>query len=165
MFKRLLIAAVLILAGLFYGWQHNAVKTTYVNGLALYTDLPGTEYIVERDCYIFKLVGRDSDLPLIGDHDVVPELPATVTAGNVGADLPGVRILDLARVGDRFRIISVRKDESRLRTTLTFEILFEDEATRKYPRLDAFWIMDHAPEARSEAPRIIETYAARQNSH
>ena len=42
----------------------HAVKTTYVNGLPLYSGaLPGREYILERDCYVFKFKNHSSDWP------------------------------------------------------------------------------------------------------
>ena len=40
-----------------------------------------------------------------------------------------------------------------------FELLFTDEAARKYPRVDATWIMDHAPEQTGKAPSILADYA------
>ncbi len=155
-----LIAAVLaaLLAGFIY-WQRQGVKTTYVNGLAPYTRLPGREFIVERDCYIFKFKKADTSWPLIGAHETVPELPREVKDADVGTDLPAVRLLGVVRVGDRFRIVSVRRDESRAGTSVTFEILLDDESSRKYPRLDAYWIIDHAPEATGAAPAIIPAYA------
>jgi hypothetical protein len=139
--------------------QRDSVKTSYVNGLPLYTDLPGQEFIFERDCYIFEFRAHHSDWPLVGSHLTVPQLPADIDPAEVGAGLPDVRILGIARVGDRFRIVSVRQDASRTGTTTTFEILFMDEATRPYPRLDAFWIMDHAPEKLGAAPKIMGAYA------
>jgi hypothetical protein len=152
-------AALLILAIALVRLQRDSVKTSYVNGLPLYTDLPGQEFIFERDCYIFEFRDHHSDWPLVGSHLTVPQLPADIDPAEVGSGLPGVRILGIARVGDRFRIVSVRRDESRKGTTVTFEILFMDEATRPYPRLDAFWIMDHAPEKMGAAPRIMAAYA------
>jgi hypothetical protein len=148
-----LIAAVIVL-------QRNTVRVTYVNGLETYNHLPGTEYIFQKDCYIFKLTERDTSWPLVGANDTVPELPATVERSAIGADLPGVRILETVRVGDRFRIVSVRRDESRDGTLLTFEILFLDEEHRAYPRLDAYYMMDHRPEDRGEAPFLLSAYAA-----
>jgi len=142
--------------------QMHAVKTTYVNGLPPYTTLPGLEYIVERDCYVFKFKDHNTDWPLLGTQDSVPDLPAEVLASNVGADFPKVRILDVIHVGDHFRIASVRRDESRTATTVTFEVLLQDEASRKYPRLDAYWIMDHSPEKTGAAPRILGAFAVPQ---
>ena len=150
--------ALAVLGALVYA-QRQAVKTTYVNGLPPYTTLPGRAFILERDCYVFKLKDHDTSWPLIGDHDVVPELPAEVKPENIGASLPGVRILDLVRVGDRFRIVSVRRDESRTQTRVTFEILLDNEATRKFPRLDAYWILDHVPERTGAAPALLTPYA------
>ncbi len=155
-----LLAAVIaaVLAG-FVFLRLTTVKTTYVNGLAPYTTIPGREYILERDCYIFKLKAHDTDWPLIGASDTVPDLPREVNPANIGADLPNVRILGILRVGDHFRIVSVRRDVSRTTTTYSFEILLQDENTRKYPRLDAYWIMDHAPEQTGAAPGILTGYA------
>jgi hypothetical protein len=157
--KWFIVFAVVVLVGLVVYQQRTSVKTAYVNGLPQYTHLPGREYIFEHDCYIFKLDARKTAYPLVGSRMTVPELPAEVSEKNVGAVLPGVRILDVARVGDRFRIVSVRRDTSRRGTSFTFEILFTNEGERKYPRLDAFYILDHEPEKRAEAPRVIEAYA------
>jgi hypothetical protein len=139
--------------------QLHSVKTVYVNGLAPYTTLPGREYVVEHDCYVFKFKAHDSDWPLLGARETVPDLPAEVSASLVGSDLPGVRILDVIHVGDHFRIASVRRDVSRSGTRMTFEILLSEESTRKYPRLDAYWIMDHSPEKDGAAPSILSSYA------
>lgn len=164
MMKWILVAvAALLLAGFVY-WQATSVKTAYVNGLPQYNRLPGREFIFERDCYIFKFKRHNTDWPLVGANAPasamsVSELPAEVSPKYVGADLPAVRILGLAHTGDRFRIVSVRRDTSRRGTTITFEILFTNEAVRPYPRLDAYWILDHAPEQRDEAPTILPDYA------
>ena len=148
-----LVVAVFVL-------QRNTVRVTYVNGLDTYNHLPGTEYIFQRDCYIFKFTERDTSWPLVGARDTVPELPATVERSAIGSELPGVRILETVRIGDRFRIVSVRRDESREGTLLTFEILFLDEERRPYPRLDAYYLMDHGPEQSGAAPFILAAYAA-----
>jgi hypothetical protein len=155
-----LLAAVVaaLVAGAVY-LQLSSVKTTYVNGLTPYTTFPGRGYILEKDCYIFKLRSHATDWPLVGAHETVPELPAEVKEANVGADLPGVRILGVLRMGDHFRIASVRRDESRAGTTVSFEVALDNESSRKYPRLDAFWIMDHSPERNGGAPDIMTGYA------
>jgi hypothetical protein len=139
--------------------QLNSVKTTYVNGLAPYTALPGREFILERDCYVFKFKSRDTDWPLLGSREVVPDLPAEVSAANVGAEIHAIRILDVIHVGDHFRIASVRRDTGRSGTKITFEVLLSEEATRKYPRLDTYWIMDHSPEKEGSAPTFLPEYA------
>src|SRR5271156_3289744 len=90
--------------------QLNSVKTTYVNGLAPYTALPGREFIVERDCYVFKFKSSDTDWPLLGSREVVPDLPAEVSATNVGAEFNSVLILDFIHFVYLFRIASVRRD-------------------------------------------------------
>ncbi len=162
MFKWLLIIGGVVIVGAFVLHQRNAVKVTYVNGLPLYNQLPNQEYIFQRDCYIFKLEERDTSYPLVGTHESVPQLPAEVTPTLVGQTINGVRILDLARIGDRFRIISVRREESRKETFVTFEILFVDEAERKYPRLDAYYLLEHPPAGAEKAPTIRETFAVRR---
>lgn len=138
--------------------QRNAVKTSYVNGLPAYSALPNRQFLIERDCYIFKYKDRNTDWPLFADRALVPGLPAEVSEKNIGADLPDVRILDVVRSGARVKLVSVRRDESRHGTTITFELLFLDEADRKYPRLDAAVVLDHSPEKNGAAPQFLESY-------
>jgi hypothetical protein len=157
--KWLLIALGLGLVGGFVYWQMHTVKTAYVNGLPAYRDLPNHEYVFEQECYIFKFKDHATDWPLVGTHLVVPDLPETVTSANVGADLPKVRILGLAHIGERFKLVSVRRDTNRKGQTITFEVLFLDEAAHPYARLDTFWIMNHAPEARGLAPTLRPDFA------
>jgi hypothetical protein len=162
--KWIIAAVAALLLGAFVYWQAGAVKTTYVNGLPQYTRLPGREFIFERDCYIFKFKAHDTVWPLVGANVPgaalsVPELPAEVSPRYVGADLPAVRILDLAHTGDRFRIVSVRRDASRRATQITFEIVFLNVDGRRYPRLDAYWILDHSPEQHDAAPAMLPEYA------
>jgi hypothetical protein len=158
--KWFIVAAAILLVAAFVYWQANSVKTAYVNGLPQYNQLPGREFVFQRDCYIFKFKRHNTEWPLVGANVPgsvmsVPALPAEVSPKYVGAALPEVRILDLARIGDRFKIISVRRETSRRGTHITFEILFINEAERRYPRLDAFWILDHTPEQRDEAPLVL----------
>jgi hypothetical protein len=167
MTKWIVLSAVVIAIAVFVGMQRGQTKTTYVNGLAEYNTLPGREYIFERDCYIFKLKDDNTTYPLVGANvpdlpGSVPELPKEVLDSNIGRELPGVRILDTVRVGARFRIVSVRRDQSRDRTRITFEILFVNENERRYPRLDAYLILDHTPEQRGAAPEVIEGYAVQR---
>jgi hypothetical protein len=78
---------------------------------------------------------------------------------HLNADHPAGRIIDVVRTGSRFKLVSVRRDESRHGMSISFELLFVDEAERKYPRIDAYFIMDHSPEARGEAPSLLNAYA------
>jgi hypothetical protein len=157
-----LIAIVVVIG--FILFQRNSVKSSFVNGLPEYSRLPNQEYILERDCYVFKFKDHDTSWPLIGANAPslainVPSLPAEVTEKNIGADYPNLRILDVVRSGARFKIVSVRRDQSRKGTSITFEILLLDEAERHYPRLDAFWIIDHAAEKAGTAPSVVQDYA------
>jgi hypothetical protein len=157
------IIITVLIAG-FVVWQRSGTKTAYVNGLPEYTNLPNREYIFERDCYLFKFNDRNTSYPLVGANAPetglsVPELPQEVTEKNIGLKTDKVRILEVVRTGSRFKIISVRRDENKKATTITFEILFMDEAQRKYPRMDAYYIMDHSPEALGKAPSILLGYA------
>jgi hypothetical protein len=153
----LAVLAVALIA-LVVGWQRNAVKSSYVNGLPAYSHLPNREFIFEQDCYIFKLKDQATDWPLVGTHANLPELPAEVSEKNVGLALPGVRILGTVSTGALVRLVSVRHDESRRGSSYTFELLFLDEAERKYPRLDAFYLLDHTPEKAGAAPTFLESY-------
>jgi hypothetical protein len=136
-----------------------ATKTSYVNGLPLYSQIPGREYIFQRDCYLFKFKDQASDWPLVGAHATVPALPAEVDAKYVGTDVADLRILDTVTTGTRFRIVSVRRDQKGPKTTITYEILFADEASRKFPRVDAQWMLDHTVEDPAQAPGILADYA------
>jgi len=150
--------AVIVALVLLARWQRNGVKSSYVNGLAPYSQLPNREFIFEQDCYIFKLKDRATDWPLVGTHAVVAELPVEVSDKNAGADLPGIHVLGTVRIGALFRLVSVRHDESWQGSSITFEILFLDEAARKYPRLDAFYLIDHSPEKEGAAPKFLESF-------
>jgi hypothetical protein len=159
MFRWIIVLGLGALTIAFVLFTRNTIKVAYVNGLAPYTQLPGQEYFFERDCYIFKLKDHPTDWPLVGSQVTVAALPAVVEPKNVRADLPGVRILDIVKVGERFKIASVRRDQQGDRTRITFELLLTDESVHPYPRIDAYWIMDHTPEARGQAPAILTTYA------
>ena len=150
---------VLALVVAFYLWRRDAVRISYVNGLAAYTSLPGKEYILERDCYIFKFKSRQPDWPYLASHLSVPDLPETVEEKNIGIALPNVDILDVARTGSHFKIVSVRRDESRTKVSITFEVLFTNENEREYARVDLYWMLDHTPEQKGLAPTLINGYA------
>ena len=126
--KWFIVTVAILLVAAFVYWQANSVKTSYVNGLPQYNQLPGREFIFQRDCYVFKLKKHDSVWPLVGANAPgsvmsVPALPTEVSSMYVNGDLPAVRILDIVHTGDRFKIISVRRDESRRGTQITFDIL------------------------------------------
>ncbi len=156
--------AALVVAGLLF-WQSRAEKVSYVNGLPAYSTLPGREYFLERDCYLFKFKRSSSDWPLIASRATVPALPESVDAKNIGAEFPDVRILDVIKAGTRFRIVSVRRTESPASTSISFEVLLGDEVSFKYPRVDAFWILDHSPEKEGKAPRVMPDYAVPRFSY
>lgn len=159
MYKWLLAIGALVLVCWFAISQRNAVKSSYINGLSPYNKLPGRQFIFERDCYIFKLASRPSEYPLVAANVTVAALPAAVDEKLVGTNPPGARILDIVRTGTRFKIVSVRRDESRTKTEVTFEIYLLEEDERTFSRLDAFFLLDHSPESSGGAPRIREDYA------
>jgi hypothetical protein len=148
----LAVLAVMVVAG------RSGVKTAYVNGLPAYNQLPGREFILQQDCYVFKFKDRDTDWPLLADHATVAALPARVEEARVGTETDQVRILATARIGSLVRIVSVRRDEARTGTSVTFEVLFLDERDRPYPRVDAFHLLDHGPEKDGRAPAFLEAY-------
>jgi len=156
------LAVAALVAGLAVGWsiwQRNSVKSAYVNGLPPYNQLRGLAYILEKDCYIFEFKSREAMYPLLGAHETVPALPEEVKDSNVGADFPDVRILGVLRVGDRFRIASVRQDTSSTGTVISFEIVLANESSRAFFKLDAFWMLDHSPEKSGAPPVFLSAYA------
>jgi hypothetical protein len=164
MFRRVLACTLVAILLLVLFITHRSVRTSYVNGIPPYTDLPGREFIFERDCYIFKLKDEQTDWPYVAANTTVPGLPAEVTARNVGADLPNIRILGIVAIGDLFKILSVRRDERGGHSTITYEIQFLDEDAHKYPRLDARWMLDHTEEKPGPVPRILADYAVPRRS-
>lgn len=159
MYKWVLALGALALATVLVISQRNAVKSAYVNGLVPYNKLPGRQFVFERDCYIFKSASRPTDYPLVAANATVPALPAEVDGKLVGTSRPDVRILDVVRTGTRFKIVSVRRDQSRTKTEITLEIYLLEENERTFPRLDAFFLLDHSPEETGGAPRLREDYA------
>lgn len=118
------------------------VKRSYINGLEHFNQMPNREYILQRDAYVFKDDRRDSAYPYLATAAEYPGLPVVVSADQVGAKIGSVRILDTVKVGDRFRLVSVRLDETKNFAEITYEILLENDATRAYPRLDALFLLD-----------------------
>ena len=160
-----LVAAVLI--GAFLYLQAHSIKRSYVNGLPEYTALPGQEYIFERACYLFKSDAHPSQYPLVGANfpeltTSVPALPQEVSEKQIGSNNGGIRILGTVHIGDRFRIVSVRRDETRTGVQMSFEILFIDEADRPYPRLDAYYLMNHEGDEQGKAPSILPDFAVQR---
>ena len=89
----------------------------------------------------------------------VPALPAEVDRRHVGETIGDIKLIDIARTGSHFRIVSVRRDESHKGTEITFEVLFRDELDRAFPRVDCYYMLDHAPEAQGKAPSFLIRYA------
>lgn len=154
MTKWILIIGAIILAGVLFLIGRGGTKSSYINGLPGYNEMPNQEYIFQRAGYIFKDDNRSSAYPYVGTHGEVPGLPEVVAADQVGTAINGLRILDTVRVGDRFRIISVRRDERPDDVTVTYEILFSDELERSYPRLDAYYLLDHSRDADGVPPPL-----------
>lgn len=143
--KWLIIAAVAILAAWGVAWQLNTTKISYVNGLDAYAHLPNQEFILVRDCYVFAwrkpiataypLLGVNS--PAVAARvDALPE-PANATTMRQRAEDPVVRLMDVIPQGTRFRLLSVRREESRRAGTfISYEIKFLDDVDRPYQRVD-----------------------------
>lgn len=143
MSKWLLAVALVVLAGLTLWWQVNTTKISYVNGLERYADRPNREFILERDCYVFAWREHIATAnPLLGVNapevpTSVAALPREVTRDNIGREFPLVRIIDVIPKGTRFRLLSVRREESRRTGTfITYEITCLDDVDRPYKRTD-----------------------------
>lgn len=134
-----------VLAGLGLWWQVNTTKISYVNGLVTYADLPNREYILVLDCYVFAWKERIATAyPLLGVNSPdakssVAELPVEVNQITLSkhANDPVVRLMDIIPQGTRFRLLSVRREQSRRAgTVISYEIKFLDEVDRPYQRVD-----------------------------
>lgn len=135
------VAAILVALGLY--WQVNTTKISYVNGLAPYDGMPGREYILQQDCYVFAWrENATSGFPLLGTGhpDVRTRVAALPAAGDrtlIGRELEQVRIVDLIPRGTRLLLTSVRREESRRAgTVITYEAKFLDELDRDYQKVD-----------------------------
>lgn len=163
--KWLLIAAAVLLAGLGLHWQLNTTKISYVNGLEPYDVMPGREYILQHDCYVFAWrEDPTSGFPLLGcgHPDVrnrVAALPAESARSHVGRELEQVRIVDLIPRGTRLLITSVRREESRRAgTVITYEAKLLDDLDRPYQKVDLRPLL--LPVARGgDVPALDETIA------
>lgn len=158
--KWLIIAVLLVLAGLGLRWQLNTTKISYVNGLDAYAQLPNQEFILVTDCYVFAWhQAIATAYPLLGVNASgvaasVPALPREVAVDRVGRDDPSVRLMDVIPKGTRFRLLSVRREESRRTGTLiSYEIKFLDDVDRPYQRVDIRPILLPVTQP-GEAPKI-----------
>ncbi len=137
----LLTLAALAFAWLLFG-PTGGVKRSYINGLEHFNQMPNREFILQRDAYIFKDDRRDSAYPYIATAEEYPGLPATVSPAQHNTTHGSLRILDSVKIGTRFRLVSVRRDETKNSAEITYEILLENDAQRAYPRLDALFLLD-----------------------
>jgi hypothetical protein len=159
--KWLIIAAALVVAGLGLYWQLNTTKISYVNGLDAYVHLPNQEFILVRDCYVFAWRQPIATAyPLLGTN--VDGIPSSVTALprevspaalKAHADDPVVRLMDVIPQGTRFRLLSVRREESRRGVVISYEIKFLDDVDRPYQRVDIRPIL-RAVAQPGDAPQI-----------
>ncbi len=141
--KWLIPVVGLVFASWFAWFQLNTTKISYVNGLAPYDVMPGREYILQHDCYVFAW--RQSiatAYPLLGLNrpalaTSVAALPQKVSPELIGHSRPLVRLMDVIPQGTRFRLLSVRREQSRRTGTfISYEIKFLDEVDRPYQRID-----------------------------
>lgn len=160
--KWLIIAAVLVLAALGVRWQLNTTKISYVNGLDAYAHLPNQEFILVKDCYVFAWKESIATAyPLLGTNTPgvaakTAALPLETNAATVTNPAEGsaVRLMDFIPQGTRFRLLSVRREESRHGgTVISYEIKFLDEVDRPYQRVDIRPILLPVAQV-GEAPRL-----------
>jgi len=163
--KWLIPAAGLAILGWFVWYQVNTTKISYVNGLAPYDVMPGREYILEHDCYVFawhKSIATAYPLLGVNHPDVrtsVAALPREVRPDLVGTAQPEVRLMNVIPQGTRIQILSVRSEQSRRTGTfISYEIRFLDGVDRPYQRVDIRPIL--LPAGRTgEVPQIDPTVA------
>lgn len=143
MLKWITAVAFAACLGWFAWFQLNTTKISYVNGLAPYDVMPGRDYILQHDCYVFawhKSIA--TAYPLLGvNHPAVrtsvSALPREVSASLVGTAQPLVRLMNVIPRGTRFKVLSVRREQSRRTGTfISYEIKFLDEVDRPYQRID-----------------------------
>lgn len=158
--KWLIIVGLVVVVALGLHWQLNTTKISYVNGLDAYAHLPNQEFILVKDCYVFAWREQIATAyPLLGVNSSavtasVTVLPREVAAVNLAKEDPVVRLMDVIPQGTRFRLLSVRREESRRTGTLiSYEIKFLDEVDRPYQRVDIRPILLSVSQP-GEAPRL-----------
>jgi hypothetical protein len=139
------IIAVALAAGLgwFIWFQLNTTKISYVNGLAPYDVMPGRDYVLQCDCYVFawhKSIATAYPLlgvNLPGARTSLAALPREVREDLIGTAQPLVRLMNVIPKGTRFKVLSVRREQSRRTGTfISYEIKFLDDIDRPYQRID-----------------------------
>jgi hypothetical protein len=159
-----LVGAALV--GWFVWFQINTTKISYVNGLAPYDVVPGREYILQHDCFVYAdRVNPTTGFPLLGTshrgvRTRVAALPEKIQEDLRGQSLPGVRIVDIIPRGTRILITSVRREQSRRAgTVISYEAKFTDGIERAYQKVDLRPIL--LPVAQpGDVPEIDTTIAA-----
>jgi hypothetical protein len=156
------LAAVL---GWFVWFQLNTTKISYINGLPPYDVMPGRDYVLQCDCYVFawhKSIATAYPLlgvNLPGARTSLAALPREVRADLVGTPQPLVRLMNVIPKGTRFKVLSVRREQSRRTGTfISYEIKFLDEVDRPYQRIDIRPIL-LPPGQPGEVPRIDDAVA------
>jgi hypothetical protein len=145
MFKWIIALVCVAAAGWFLWFQYNTTKISYVNGVPPYDVMPNREYVLQADCYVFAWLDHGKSgtaFPLLGVNlpgarTSLDALPREVSTALVGKPQPLVRLMDAIPKGSRFRLLSVRREQSRqLGTVISYEIKFLDEVDRPYARVD-----------------------------
>jgi hypothetical protein len=143
MWKWIIALGGALLFGWFLWFQMNTTKISYVNGLAPYDVMPGREYILQHDSYVFAWKKNPtSGFPLLGANapsvrTSVSALPANSSRDNIGREFAEVRIVDLIPRGTRLLVTSVRREQSRRAgTVITYEAKLLDEVDRAYQKVD-----------------------------
>lgn len=166
MIKWLIALVCAVVLGGFLWFQFNTTKIAYVNGVAPYDVMPGREYILQADCYVFAWHDHHKSgtaYPLLGVNlpgarTSVEALPREVSTAKLKEQLPLVRLMDVIPKGTRFRLLSVRREENRRTGTfISYEIKFLDEVDRPYPRIDLRPVL--LPAAAGALPQIDEAVA------
>lgn len=158
--KWLWIFIALALGAAVYLGTSDSTKRSYINGLPGFNQMPNREYIMQEAAYVFKDTDRDAPYPYISSPNERPGLPESVDQANVGKRFGSLRLLGTLPIGTRFRIVSVRKDETSDDASITYEILLEDPDAHQYPRLDAYFIVDHGDGSTDTPPPVLSRFAA-----
>lgn len=144
MIKWLIALGGAALIAWFIWFQVNTTKISYVNGLVPYDKMPGAEFILQHDSYVFVWKKNPTGgFPLLGVNHAavatsVSELPpAGASPLAPGQENAAVRIVDRVEEGTRLIITSVRMEESRRHgIVITYEAKFLDERERPYQKVD-----------------------------
>jgi hypothetical protein len=111
-----------------------------------YNGFVGRTFRLQRDCYVYVYKDEKSELPFVCDNNHEGALPEVVKSDYVGQNINGLTILGILKIGAKFRLESVYKQNVISDTTSAdyyFVISLEGTEQARWPKLNAIYLTDY----------------------